>query len=163
MGSGRDRGELHLGIAGPAIIIDAIIALEALGPIEHAVEHPRVGMIVYAALTPRHAHDRIDGEIVLRVDVKEQVLVSFRRRPTRRVRPQSLVRHQLLKQRLGFFHPALVVGISCPDRAQVVDEFVENWQSCVRHCASCKHAMSPKFGSNPFGWFMITPRYTISY
>src|SRR5262249_1785307 len=39
----RDRGEPHLGVAGPAAVVDALVTLEALRSIEHAVEHPGVG------------------------------------------------------------------------------------------------------------------------
>src|SRR5580658_5011259 len=54
--AGRHRSELHLGVARPAAVVDALEAFETLGTVEHAVEHPGVGMIVHAAGPPRHAH-----------------------------------------------------------------------------------------------------------
>src|SRR5262249_37389142 len=35
---GRARGEPHLGVAGPAAVVDALVTLEALRSVEHAVE-----------------------------------------------------------------------------------------------------------------------------
>src|SRR5215831_15473633 len=35
---GRDRSEAHRGIPGPAAVVDALVALEALRSVEHAVE-----------------------------------------------------------------------------------------------------------------------------
>src|SRR5262249_21931701 len=47
--AGRDRGEPQLGIAGPAAVVDALVTLEALRPVEHAAEHPGVGVCMPAA------------------------------------------------------------------------------------------------------------------
>ena len=44
------RRELHVGVAFLAAIVDAVVALEALGAVEQPVEHPGVGVIVDAAL-----------------------------------------------------------------------------------------------------------------
>src|SRR5258707_6502532 len=38
LGAGADRGEPHLGIAGPAAVVDALATLEALRSVEYAVE-----------------------------------------------------------------------------------------------------------------------------
>src|SRR5262245_30247724 len=45
--SGRDRAELDLGVARTAAVVDVLEALEAFRPVEHAVEHPGVGVIVH--------------------------------------------------------------------------------------------------------------------
>src|SRR5262249_37476369 len=54
--AGRDRSEPHLGITGPAAVVDAFVTLEALRSVEHPVEHPGVGVIVPAAGSSRPAH-----------------------------------------------------------------------------------------------------------
>src|SRR6478672_6172141 len=68
---GSDRGNPHLGIAVPAAVIDAVVVLEALRSVEHAVEYPGVGVVVHAAGPPRHAHHGVDNKTVLRIDVEQ--------------------------------------------------------------------------------------------
>ena len=109
-----DRGQSHLGIAGLAAIIDALEALEALGSVEHAVQHPGVGMIMHAAGAARHAHNGVDHEMVVGIDVEQQILAAFGRGPACGKRLQRRILHELLKQRLGLFHAALVFGILPP-------------------------------------------------
>src|SRR5262249_58944501 len=103
-GPGRDGGEPYLRVAGPAAVVDALVTLEALRSVEHAVEHPGVGMIVHAAGSPRHAHDRVDHEVVVGIDVEQQVLVTLGRGPARRMCLDASILHELLEQRLRLLH-----------------------------------------------------------
>src|SRR5580704_12174843 len=50
--AGRHRSELHLGMARPAAVVDPLKTLQAFAAVEHAIEHPSVGVIVHAARSP---------------------------------------------------------------------------------------------------------------
>ena len=54
--AGRHRSKLYLGMARAAAVVDALETLQALGAVEHAIQHPGIGMVVHAAGAARHAH-----------------------------------------------------------------------------------------------------------
>ncbi len=114
--AGRHRGEPHLGMPGPAAVVDAVVALQAFDAVEHAVEHPGVGVVMHAAGPPRHAHHGVDDEIVVRIDIEQEVLAALGRGPVRRMGLERRVLHELLQQRLGFFHAALHRRLRPPRR-----------------------------------------------
>src|SRR5712691_981524 len=120
-------------MAGPAAVVDPLVALEALGAVEHPVEHPGVGMVVHAALSSWRAHDRVDREMVVGIDVEQQVLVSLGRGPSRRMRLEIGIPEEPLEQRLRLLHPAPILGLRGPEGPQVADELLENRQSRARH------------------------------
>jgi hypothetical protein len=86
-------------------------------------------MVVHAAGPPRHAHHGVDHEMVIRIDVEQEILAALGGRPFGRMRLQSCIRHELLEQRLGFRHAALVFRIRRPDGAELADEPIEDRQS----------------------------------
>src|SRR5580704_9089347 len=134
--AGRHRSELHLGMSRPAAVVDPLKALQALGAVEHAVEHPGIGVIVHAAGTPRHAHHAVDDESVVRIDIEQEVLAAFGGRPAYRMGFERFVQHQPLHERLRLLHAALIIRFRCPDCTEVADEFFENRQTLrgkIRH------------------------------
>src|SRR5262249_23806826 len=81
----------------------------------------------------RRAYDRVDREAVVGIDVEQQVFITLGRGPSRRMRPETVVLHELLEQGLRLLHTSLVVSVAAPDGPQVGDEFVQDRQSCARH------------------------------
>src|SRR5205823_8436896 len=68
--AGGYRGESHVGVAGSAAVVDALVAFEALRSVENTVEHPGIGVVVDAAGTARRAHDGVDDEVMVGIDVE---------------------------------------------------------------------------------------------
>jgi hypothetical protein len=115
-------------VARAAAVIDALIALEALGAVEHPVEHPGIGVVMHAAGPTRHPHHGVDHKTVRLIDMEQEILAALGRGPSRRMSLEAEILHQGFQQRLGPVHAAPVVGLGRPDRPQIVDEFFEHRQ-----------------------------------
>src|SRR5262245_45015350 len=133
--TGGDGSELDLGVARAAAIVEAVVALETLGAVEHAVEYPGVSMVVHAAGTAGHAHHRVDHEVMLGIDVEQQVLVAFGRWPVGRMRLQARLHHEPFERKPRALHAAAVLALGRPDRPQLADELVQDRKS-RRHIVS---------------------------
>ena len=116
-------------MARPATVVDPLKTLQAFGAVEHAIEHPGIGVIVYAAGAAGHAHHAVDDEGVVRIDIEQEILAAFGRRPACRMRLERRVHHQPFQERLRLLHATLIVVFRHPHRAQVVDEFFKNRQT----------------------------------
>src|SRR5580704_11177941 len=117
--AGRHRRELHLRMTRPAAVVNALETLQALRAVEHAIEHPGVGMIVHAAGATRHAHHAVDDEGVVGIDIEQKILAAFGRWPACRMRLERRVHHQPFQDGFCPFHTTLIVGFGRPHRAQV--------------------------------------------
>ena len=104
-------------MARTAAVVDALEALQALAAVEHAVEHPGVGVIVHAAGAAGHAHHAVDDEGVVGIDIEQKILAAFGGRPACRMRLERRVHHQPFQERLRLLHATLIVGFRRPHRA----------------------------------------------
>src|SRR5262245_25596761 len=118
-------------MAGSASVIDAVVALEALFPVHHAIEHPGIGVIVDASFAPRYADHGVDDETVVRIDIEPEILASFGRGPIDRMGSDALIHHQAFEQRLCTLHARAVLTFLGPHAAQIADEALKDGEKLL--------------------------------